>query len=359
MNKIIYKDIITFHPGYYIKKLIEETGMTQDELSKRLDTSGKYVSTLINGKIDLTDEMASKLSTVFGTSISLWLNLNKTFIEKKIEISELIRNDEETKLLKNLDYNFWVKLNLIQPVKKEIEKVRELQKYFKISSLSVLKRRDFLVRYRTEISKIKEINVINSNAWAQTAINLGNNIQVEKFNEKKLRNYFSDIKKMTLQSPEVFSPFLKKIFSECGIALVFLPDLKNCEISGIIKWQNKDKVILAINDKRKYSDIFWFSLFQELDNVIKKRIASIIINHKNDEPKILEKESNLFSKNLLIPEEKYNNFISNKRFDEMSIIKFSKDLEIHPGIIITILQKEGFMPYKTNLNSLKQKYVFN
>ena len=35
--------------------------MSQDELSKRLGTSAKTVSKLINGKIDLTREMAMKL----------------------------------------------------------------------------------------------------------------------------------------------------------------------------------------------------------------------------------------------------------------------------------------------------------
>ena len=63
MNKIIYKDIMAFHPGYYIKDILVEYAMDQDEL-------------------------ALGLSKVFGTSVSLWLNISNKFNEKKIEIEE-------------------------------------------------------------------------------------------------------------------------------------------------------------------------------------------------------------------------------------------------------------------------------
>ena len=88
MNKIEYEELIAFHPGYYIKDYIEEQGIMQEEFAKRLQTTPKYVSDLVNGRINLTDEMALKLSSVFGTSETMWLNLNKNYIEKKLEIEK-------------------------------------------------------------------------------------------------------------------------------------------------------------------------------------------------------------------------------------------------------------------------------
>ena len=88
MNKIEYEELIAFHPGYYRKDYIEEQGITQEEFAKRLQTTPKYVSNLVNGRINLTDEMALKMSSVFGTSETMWLNLNKNYIEKKLEIEK-------------------------------------------------------------------------------------------------------------------------------------------------------------------------------------------------------------------------------------------------------------------------------
>ena len=57
MNKIEYQEWITFHPRYYVKDYMEDQGISQEELAKRLQTSPKYVSDLVNGRIYLTEEM--------------------------------------------------------------------------------------------------------------------------------------------------------------------------------------------------------------------------------------------------------------------------------------------------------------
>jgi addiction module HigA family antidote len=83
------KDLILFHPGVYVKDLIEGLEMNQDDLSKQLGITTDYLSDFINGESPLSDELASKLSGVFGTSIELWLNLNATYIKKKMEIEQM------------------------------------------------------------------------------------------------------------------------------------------------------------------------------------------------------------------------------------------------------------------------------
>ena len=363
MSKVEYKELIAFHPGYYVKDLIEELGMTQDELGKRLETTGKYVSNLVNGKIELTDEMAWKLSLVFNTSVNLWLNLNKSYKEKKIEIERRIEEDKQCEIIKLIDYKFWVNLNLVDEVKKANDKVRELQKYLKVASLEVLSRRDFLVQYRTAVSEVKDINVINSNAWVQTAINIGKNIEVDSFDGKGLRAMLPNIRKMTLQAPEVFVPELKKILASCGVALVILPNLKNCGVNGAVKWIRKDKVILAINDRKKFADVFWFSLFHELGHVLQERTKTLIISSdykklekESDIMQELEEDADIFARNQLIPQTEYNEFVIKMNFDEYNIVEFSKKVGIHPGIIVGRLQKEKYIDYATTLNSLKERY---
>jgi len=82
LDKKEFDNIIAFHPGYYLESLREQMEITQLELSKRLDTTAKTISKLINGKISLSEEMAINLSKMFGTSVELWLNLQKTYDKK-------------------------------------------------------------------------------------------------------------------------------------------------------------------------------------------------------------------------------------------------------------------------------------
>ena len=78
-NYIEYNDTIAFHPGYYIKEIVEESGLTQEDFAKRLDTTPKNLSLLIRGEQSLSIDIAMKLSRMLGTSVNYWLNLQNSY----------------------------------------------------------------------------------------------------------------------------------------------------------------------------------------------------------------------------------------------------------------------------------------
>ena len=126
MLKEEYKNIIAFHPGYYLTDIIEELEMTQDEFAKRLGTTGKTVSLLLNGQTPLTNDLAMKISTMLGISVETLLNLQKTYDEKKIEIDRAKAMDEQIEVVDVIDYTYFVKNRLLPEVKSKVEKVMQL-----------------------------------------------------------------------------------------------------------------------------------------------------------------------------------------------------------------------------------------
>ena len=75
-NYIEYNNKIAFHPGYNIKEIVAESGLTQEDFAKRLDTTPKNLSPLIRGgEQSLSIDIAMKLSRMIGTTVSYWLNL--------------------------------------------------------------------------------------------------------------------------------------------------------------------------------------------------------------------------------------------------------------------------------------------
>ena len=230
----------------------------------------------------------------------------------------------------------------------------------------MLGQKDFLVQYRTGGSEVTDINVMNANAWVQTAINLGVQAEVETFDKKKLIEIIPEIRNMTIQKPSVFYPRLKELLANCGIALVLLPNLKNCGINGAVKWIGKDKVILALNDRRKYADTFWFALFHELGHILQQRIKVLLVSEKNKVGfetdtllQRLEKEADEFSRNTLIPKSEYEDFIAVNTcgFKEDIVIEFADRMNILPGIVVERLQQDQYLSYQTILNNLKVKYL--
>ena len=78
-NYIEYDDKIAFHPGYYIKEIVEESGLTQEDFAKRLDTTPENLGRLIRGEQNLSIDIAMKLPRMTGTSVSYWLNLQNAY----------------------------------------------------------------------------------------------------------------------------------------------------------------------------------------------------------------------------------------------------------------------------------------
>lgn len=78
-NYIEHNNKIVFHPGYYLKEIIEESGLTQDDFAKILDITPKSLSLLVRGEQSLSTDIAMKLSRMIGTSVNYWLNLQNAY----------------------------------------------------------------------------------------------------------------------------------------------------------------------------------------------------------------------------------------------------------------------------------------
>jgi addiction module HigA family antidote len=57
-----------------LAEFLEPLGMSQTELAKRIDVPFQRVNSLVNGRRALTPDTALRLSRLFGTSASFWMN---------------------------------------------------------------------------------------------------------------------------------------------------------------------------------------------------------------------------------------------------------------------------------------------
>lgn len=84
-----YKDIVAFHPGYYIADIIDDMEISQNEFATRMGTTVETLSKLINGQANISNDLATKLSVMLGTSVEVWQNLQNTYDQKLIEIQQV------------------------------------------------------------------------------------------------------------------------------------------------------------------------------------------------------------------------------------------------------------------------------
>lgn len=363
MSDVIqYKDLLAFHPGSYLKDMIEDLDMTQAEFAKRLNTTAKSLSLLLNGKADLSKEMAMKLSQMTGVAVDTWLNLQKKYDEKILEIKSEKDLDGQKEILSMLDYKYFQKEKVVLETHNKKLQIASLCQYLQIGDLTALTKPDLLTACRTSIANIEIKHVVNANAWIQHGINLARKADCAPLDLKKFKSMLPKIRSMSLQPYEKFFPALKAALSSCGVALVALPYLKDSGINGAVRWISDERIMLLVNDRRKSADIFWFSLFHEFGHILQNRKKSMFLTSASSKTMTLgsddqeaEKQADEFSKDTWIPLQKYEGFCAKKEFNAPAICAFAKELGIAPFIVLGRLQHDGFLPWSA-YHELKQQY---
>ena len=342
------RSIIATPPGATIKEQLKDRGMSQKEFAARMDMSEKHISKLINGEVQLTPEVAVRLEMVLGVPAKFWNNLEGIYREKLIKAEAENAMDKDEEIAKKLPYNEMAKYGWVPETRVLKEKVVHLRKYFELVELSLLENIQ-ITRIACRRLAVTEKSDLALLAWAQEARIKAREIGTAPINVKGLMNSIPEIRLMTVMKAKEFSPKLKSMLQECGIALVFLPHLQGSFLQGA-SFIDGNKIVVGLTTRGKDADKFWFSLFHELAHIILGHIGQMNGTSEDD-----EKAANSWSKDTLIPAKDFDEFVDRKSFSISSIRAFAEKQGIAPGIVVGRLQKEGCIKHSA-LNELKDHY---
>lgn len=351
-NYIEYNDKVAFHPGYYIKEIVDESGLTQEDFAKRLGTTPKNLSILIRGEQRLSIDIATKLSRMLGTTIAYWLNLQQAYDEKLAEIQSDDELKREREVFKLIDYNYFCDNFNLPSFPRQVDlKIKSLREFLSVSSLTVLEEENLAVNFRSYTENLSKSNTVNANTMVQIAVNQALRKEIPKYNKKKFEEAVSFALTQT-RNHTGFLPAVREAFEGAGVVLVILPNLKNSGVNGASK-RVGGRVMLMINDRRHYADTFWFTLFHEIGHILNGDLGISFNGDKED-------EADLYAQRTLIPQDKYEYFINNNRhFDELIIRTFADSIDRDPGIVLGRLMNDGIIPYNDKKLSGKLRHKYN
>lgn len=342
------KSTIATPPGATIKEQLVDRGMSQKEFASRMEMSEKHISKLINGEVQLTPDVAMRLEMVLGVPAHFWSNLESIYREKIAKVQAENDMAEDLEILKSIPYNEMAKNHWVEPTSKKEERVFNLRKFFEVVRLGILQ--DPLIpniAYRRTGTGAKSDYTLIT--WAQKAKLEARNISTSSINIDKLKTLLPTIREMTSEDPAKFCPVLCEKLADCGIALVFLPHIGGSFLHGATFYDGS-KIVVGMTVRGKDADRFWFSLFHEFGHIVYGHIANTNGTTAED-----EKNADSFARNALIPDEAFRQFVSEERFDKLSILEFARLVGIDAGIVVGRLQKERYIPFSWH-GDLKTKY---
>lgn len=349
-------------PGETISEMLEHYNMTQKELAQRIELTPKTINEIVKGKAPLSYQTASKLENVFGVEASFWNNLEKNYQEQLAEIEKKKRLQAQIDQAKEFPLNEMKKKGWITFSKDSPETaVDQLLKFFGVSSFEAMKHlkvESMVLEGAFRISPDQGIDERALTVWIRKGEIDAGKITTDHFSKELAYSKLNDLRSLTNEEdPSIFIPKLQEICSSFGVAVVFVPELKGCRVTGLTRWitgRSSQKAVIQLSLRHKKNDVLWFTFFHELGHVLLHDKKPYVEFSKYPEDKA-EKEADDFAANTLIPEKALKEFISEGIYTRRSVVRFAENIGIHPGIAVGRLNKEKLLPWN-QLQDLKVSY---
>jgi len=350
-------------PGEYLEEVLEELGMTKEELARRMDRPASKLSSIFRGRKAITADTALQLEKVVGVPAHIWTGLEAEYrlaLARQQEEKERKRLKDETPLITRFCYADLARMGAVPRFTKGVDKVLALQKFFGVTSLhNVSMVRRYAAAFRCGGGK-RERSPEAVAAWLRLGELRAREIHCAPFNKHRLKVVLHEIRGMTTQPPDEFLARLTGLLAGVGVALVLCPHLPKTYAHGATFPLGREKRVLILSLRGKWADIFWFSLFHELGHILLHGRNTIFVEYDNGDPEMQgqEKEADEFAASVLIPPEKWSVFIGRKAFSPEDIRIFARDVGVHAGIVVGRLQHEGFLrPDRHNNLRIRYEWV--
>lgn len=360
----IFRELLS-HPGETLKEVLESNDMTQKELAMRINVTEKHITGIITGKNSISPEIAFSLSKVFSLSASFWNNLQSNYDAelKMIEEYEQI-TDDERKIVREANYNALVKYGYIEKASNIDEKVVNMRSFWGVTKLNKIEK--LYVPETSPIAAFRKSATCNTNpyamaSWLKICELETDDISVDKYDLEKLKNQIPAIKSLMFHSdPNYIVKELEDIFKKCGVAFAVVRNLHGAPVQGLIK-KIDNKIRLCITLRWAHADIFWFTLLHEIGHLVNmpKDDWKIDYEKKSDCYGLSksEEDADFFANECLIPHNVYKNFVAEKDFSELAILRFAKQQNILPCILTGRLKHDGLLPY-SHFNKFNIDYTW-
>jgi addiction module HigA family antidote len=70
---------IAVHPGEVLQEMLDDLGVSQSKLARHVKVDPSKINEICRGRRGISAEMALILSRALGTSVAVWMNLQKAW----------------------------------------------------------------------------------------------------------------------------------------------------------------------------------------------------------------------------------------------------------------------------------------
>lgn len=319
-------------PGETLRETMDSMLITQESLAQRLGLTPQSLHRIFIGDQPIRPETAAKLEMIFGVPARFWNNLQTQYAEALAKREEKKRLEAEQQERKEWIRNFPVALmkerGYIPDSSDATEVYRGLLAFFAVASGDAWGNIWDRPAVAAKRSTCFETSKWHASVWIRQGERMAATINCAPYDPAKFKLVLAEIRKLTVETPEIFANRMRELCAESGVALALVPEIPKVPWNGATKWM-MGKPLIILNLRGKGEDRFWFSFFHEAAHVLHDGRSRLYIADKSSAPE--EVAADNFAAEFLIPVH-YDSRIRAIR-TKIDIIALAKELGIAAGIV--------------------------
>jgi HTH-type transcriptional regulator/antitoxin HigA len=354
--RFAYEPDYAVAPGATLQETIESLGMTQRELALRTGMAAKTINEIINGKAPITPDTSVLLERVTGVPARMWNNLESNYREQLARIADRQRLQGDPAWLNRVPTKELINRGVIGAQPNPVSLLHAVLRFFGVGNAEQW--RQLWMQPAGEFRKSARFEAQPEAVatWLRLGELEAQTVVTKPYDKANFRAALDAIRVLTVDPPHKFQKRMVELAAAAGVAVVFVPEIRKCPVSGVARWLTSDKALIQLSLRYKTDDHFWFSFFHEAGHILNDPKKDVYI-HDDQDAGGREDQANRFAANFLIPPEHAP--LLPKLTTRPAIVGFARRIGIAPGIVLGRLQKEGIVAWGSNLNDLKRRFQWD
>jgi HTH-type transcriptional regulator/antitoxin HigA len=343
-------------PGDTICDLLGERSWSRAEFAERLRLEFDTAEGLIQGRIPISQDIATTLEKLFGASAEFWMTREREYRASVVGYSDMPQYDRPEDWLADVPLADMRQYGWLQQNDLNEDPVGTCLKFFGVPDI-----RSWWSRYRYAIertafrtSRAFKARPGATAAWLRQGEIEADSIDCAPWSSEAFRETLPHIRSLSrTRDPKSFLPELTRMCAQSGVAIAIVRSPSGCRASGATRFTSTNKALLLLSFRYLSDDHFWFTFFHEAGHLL---LHSQMLTFLEDgsQSSSEEDEANRFSESTLIPEP-HQQDLRRLPLERHAIRNFAKTLGISPGLIVGQLQHMGRLRHN-QLNNIKVRY---
>lgn len=335
------------HPGSFILEELDARGWAQVDLAYILGILPQALSPILNGKRDITPDMAVALGDAFDMPAEFFANLQKLYDlqhAKPVDPGVKVRAIWASQFpVREMIRRGWIEDT--EPGLLDLQMLRFFEKN-RIDDVPFVGTSTELCAHAAKKTDYSETTPIQY-AWLYRVRKIAKTIEARKYSETELRKCLPKIRRHMLD-PEDFSR-IPHILLETGVRFVLVEQFPGSKIDGVCVWLDGEPVI-GMTTRLDRLDNFCFVLRHEIEHVLRGDGQSAQfspvdeftydIDTDSDARPPEERIANAEAAEFCVSQDQLKSFIARKSpfISEKDVLGFAARMEIHPAVIVGQIQ---------------------